>query len=106
MDIAAAAPKAGHGQLGSHVDEGDQRQAHGSTSVASWPARDRNASRVTSDGPSADEEQLPAHVSLPVGGVLRRHGVGEHGSISGKGNFPLNKLVITQVTCPCNHAHR
>src|SRR2546428_7950556 len=45
--------------------------------------------QVASDGSGADEEQLLAHVALPVGCMLRRPGAGGTAEFPGKGTFRL-----------------
>src|SRR5438128_10494648 len=45
--------------------------------------------QVASDGSGADEEQLLAHVALPVGCMLRRPGAGSTAEFRGNGTFRL-----------------
>src|SRR5207244_412183 len=62
-------------------------------------------SEVASDGSSADEEQLLAHVSLPVGVCYVARGRGGR-EILGEGTFSLNKLVSTGFLGGCRRARR
>src|SRR2546430_5777627 len=60
---------------------------------------------VASDGSSADEEQLLAHVSLPVGVCYVARVLGGRENFS-KWNFPPNRLVLIRLKRGYTHAQR
>src|SRR5712691_7974193 len=60
---------------------------------------------VASDGSGADEEQLLAHVSLPVGVCYVATVRGGRENFS-NWNFPPNRLVLIRLMRGCKHAHR